>query len=115
MAYESALTAAQNVLRAGDLLAIFPEGALTPDGKVHKFKGGIMKILERDPVPVIPMALTNLWGSYFSRIEQGSAFVRPLRRGIFSRVGLQIGTQLSPQEVQPHVLQAHVARLLARA
>jgi hypothetical protein len=26
------------------------------------------------------MALTNLWGSYFSRIEQGGAMVRPFRR-----------------------------------
>jgi hypothetical protein len=43
-----------------------------------------VKILERAQadgmdVPVIPMALTNLWGSYFSRIEQGGAMVRPFR------------------------------------
>lgn len=74
-----------------------------------------MKILEREPVPVIPMALTNLWGSFFSRIEQGKAMVRPFRRGIFNRVGLQVGPQLPAQEVQPDVLHARVAGLLARA
>jgi 1-acyl-sn-glycerol-3-phosphate acyltransferase len=63
------------VLREGDLLAIFPEGGITRDGALQPFKGGIMKILERAQadglaVPVIPMALTNLWGSFFSRIEQ---------------------------------------------
>ena len=61
------------------------------------------------------MALTNLWGSYFSRVEQGNAMVRPFRRGMFSRVGLQVGQQLSAHEVQPELLRAHVARLLARA
>ena len=38
-----------------------------------------MKILASDPVPVIPAALHNLWGSSFSRIE-GAAMARPLRR-----------------------------------
>ena len=35
------------MLREGDLLAIFPEGAITRDGKLQPFKGGVMKILER--------------------------------------------------------------------
>ena len=61
------------------------------------------------------MALTNLWGSYFSRVERGDAMVRPFRRGMFSRVGLQVGTQLPPHEVRPDVLHTHVAGLLARA
>ncbi|MEN9984187.1 MAG: hypothetical protein RI918_2156, partial [Pseudomonadota bacterium] len=95
-AYEAAFEAAAKVLRDGDLLAIFPEGGITKDGTLQPFKGGIMKILgnaERDGVtaPVIPMALTNLWGSYFSRIEQDGAMVRPFRRGVFSRVGLNVG------------------------
>ena len=28
-----------------------------------------MKILELQPAPMVPMALTNLWGSFFGRIE----------------------------------------------
>ncbi len=74
-----------------------------------------MKILERAPVPVIPMALTNLWGSFFSRIEQGKAMERPFRRGIFDRVGLQVGPLLPAHVVQPELLHAHVAGLLACA
>jgi len=73
--YEAAFDAAAQVLREGDLLAIFPEGGITQDGTLQPFKGGIMKILERARadglgVPVVPMALTNLWGSFFSRIEE---------------------------------------------
>jgi 1-acyl-sn-glycerol-3-phosphate acyltransferase len=113
-AYEAAFAAAQKVLQEGDLLAIFPDGGLTLDGRLQEFKGGIMKILEREPVPVIPMALTNLWGSYFSRVEQGNAMVRPFRRGMFSRVGLQVGAPLAAEDVRPDVLQARVAALLAR-
>ena len=113
VAYEVAFAAAARVLEEGDLLAIFPEGGITRDGRLQEFKGGIMKILERNPVPVIPMALTNLWGSYFSRIEQGGAMSRPFRRGLFSRVGLNVGAALPAQTVQPAALHRHVARLLS--
>lgn len=112
-AYEAAFDEAARVLREGDLLAIFPEGAITRDGTLQEFKGGIMKVLKRQPVPVIPMALTNLWGSYFSRIEQGGAMVRPFRRGVFSRVGLNVGAPIPPAQVQPELLRTHVAQLLA--
>ncbi len=112
VAYEAAFEAAAKVLREGDLLAIFPEGAITRDGTLQEFKGGIMKILERQPVPVIPMALTNLWGSYFSRIEDKGAMVRPFRRGAFNRVGLNVGLPVQPAAVQPEMLHNEVARLL---
>ncbi len=117
-AYEAAFDAAAQVLREGDLLAIFPEGGITKDGTLQEFKGGIMKILERAGqdgvnVPVIPMALTNLWGSYFSRVEEGNAMVRPFRRGAFSRVGLNVGTPVPAAQVQPALLHDRVSGLLA--
>ena len=111
-AYEAAFKAAAQVLREGDLLGIFPEGGITRDGQLQEFKGGIMKILERQPVPVIPMALTNLWGSFFSRVEPGGAMVRPFRRGMFSRVGLNVGVPVVPEQVSPALLQSRVAQLL---
>ena len=123
VAYEQAFERAAQVLREGDLLAIFPEGALTRDGTLQPFKGGIMKILERaqqDGIrpPVVPMALTNLWGSFFSRIEvvngNRTAMVRPFRRGVLSRVGLHIGQALPAEQVQPELLREQVAVLLAQ-
>jgi 1-acyl-sn-glycerol-3-phosphate acyltransferase len=117
IAYEAAFDAAAQVLQEGDLLAIFPEGGITRDGNLQAFKGGIMKILECAEqqglvVPVIPMALVNLWGSFFSRVEKGGAMVRPFRRGMFSRVGLNVGPAMAAVEVQPEALQARVAGLL---
>ncbi len=117
--YQAAFDRAAAVLRDGDLLGIFPEGGITRDGQLQPFKGGIMKILARaadDGVraPVIPLALTHLWGSYFSRIEQGGAMVRPFRRGWFNRVGLNVGEPVPPEAVQPAALQARVEALLRR-
>jgi len=118
-AYEAAFEASARVLREGQLLAIFPEGSITRDGCLQEFKGGIVKILEGalrdgiDPV-VIPMALTNLWGSFFSRIEQGRAMVRPFRRGAFSRVGLHVGPPVAAGQAQPDRLRALVSELMAQ-
>ena len=117
IAYERAFEAATQVLQEGDLLAIFPEGGITKDGSLQPFKGGIMKIIESAAhkgmqPPVIPMALTNLWGSYFSRIEKDGAMVRPFRRGALSRVGLNVGTAIPAANIQPATLQANVAQLL---
>jgi 1-acyl-sn-glycerol-3-phosphate acyltransferase len=117
-AYAAAMAAAAEVLREGDLLGIFPEGGITRDGQLQPFKGGVAKILAQAStdglaVPVVPMALTNLWGSYFSRIEAGGAMVRPFRRGAFSRVGLNVGPALVGEAASPEALQGAVAALLA--
>ncbi len=116
-AYEAAFIAAGKVLKAGDLLAIFPEGGITRDGTLQEFKGGIMKILEQAKLqgiepPVIPMALTNLWGSFFSRIEKDGAMVRPFRRGLMNRVGLNVGEMTAAKDAQPQALRDSVQRLL---
>ena len=111
-AYAAAFEAADRVLAEGDLLGIFPEGGITRDGELQPFKGGIMKILERRPVPVVPVALQNLWGSYFSRVEGGTAMVKPFRRGLFARVGLVAGACDGAAQVDPEGLRARVRELL---
>ncbi|MET0382248.1 MAG: MFS transporter [Burkholderiaceae bacterium] len=110
-AYDAAFAAADQVLADGDLLGIFPEGSITADGELQPFKGGIMRILERRPVPVVPIALQNLWGSFFSRID-GAAMKRPLRRGVWNRVGLNVGQRIAPAAVTPQRLRQEVGRLL---
>ena len=81
-----------------------------------------MKVLEMAEAegvtaPVIPMALTNLWGSYFSRVElrdgKQVAMAKPFRRGFYSRVGLNVGSAMPRAEVEPAALHARVATLLA--
>jgi 1-acyl-sn-glycerol-3-phosphate acyltransferase len=54
-------------LVAGELVCIFPEGKLTPDGEIGPFKSGMERILAANPVPVVPMAIRGMWASIFSR------------------------------------------------
>ena len=115
VAYERAFAEARKVLAEGDLLCIFPEGGLSKDGQLGEFKGGVMKVLQTHPVPVVPLALSNLWGSYFSRVEKGNAMTKPFRRGLFSRVGLSAGVPVMPADVTPEGLRSKVQALLDAA
>ena len=44
-------------LAAGNLVCIFPEGSITQDGEIQRFRPGIEKIIARRAVPVVPVAL----------------------------------------------------------
>lgn len=84
--YEKAFTRIAQYLKEGELVCIFPEGKLTADGEMNEFRGGVTRILEETPVPVIPLALQGLWGSFFSRDPNKGLFHR-----IWSRVVLVAG------------------------
>jgi hypothetical protein len=93
----------------GDLVCIFPEGKITATGALNRFRPGIERILARNAVPVVPMALRGLWGSFFSR-EGGSAFRRPFRR-FWSRIEVVAGPALAPEAATAEALQAEVSAL----
>ncbi|MEE7559913.1 MFS transporter, partial [Xanthomonas sp. Kuri4-2] len=67
-------------LADGELVCIFPEGALTRDGAIAPFKSGVEKILARRPVPVVPMALRGMWSSMWSRRDSRLGRMRVPRR-----------------------------------
>jgi len=97
-------------LAEGDLVCIFPEGKITADGEVNAFKQGVQQIIERTPVPVVPMALRGLWGSFFSR-KGGAAMSRPFRRGVLNRLELVVGEPIAPEAVTPEGLRQIVLDL----
>jgi 1-acyl-sn-glycerol-3-phosphate acyltransferase len=97
-------------LEAGDLVGIFPEGRITDTGELYPFRKGITRIVERTPVPVVPMALKGLWGSFFSR-KDGPAMTRPLRRGLFAKVSLCVAAPVRPEAATPEALHDIVAGL----
>lgn len=79
-------------LQDGQLVCIFPEGTITRNGELNIFKPGVERILAKDPVPVTPISLHGLWGSFFSR-KKGSAMSglpHPRRRKIIVKVGVQL-------------------------
>jgi len=106
---ERAFEEAAKALRAGEIVGIFPEGRLTETGDLNAFRPGLQRILEQAPVPVVPMALRGLWGSFFSRSHQGKAMRR--WRGMFSRIALVAGTPFSPELATPEALQKSVLGL----
>ncbi len=104
--YDAAFKKIAEYLRNGEVVCIFPEGKLTGDGELNEFKNGIERIIEENPVPVIPMALQGLWGSFFSRAPGKGLFKR-----IWSRITLVAGTPVAPELAKRELLQAQVAQL----
>jgi len=106
---ERAFAAASATLADGEIVGIFPEGKLTDTGELNPFRPGVQQIVAATPVPVIPLALSGLWGSFFSRSHRGRAMRR--LRGIFSRIALSAGPPIPPERAQPDELRAVVLAL----
>lgn len=105
--YEQAFVSIRRKLRQGWVVGIFPEGKLTGDGEMDVFRrGGLTKILERDPVPVVPIALNGLWGSWTSR-KAGNA-LSTFPRGFRSELRVTIGDPVPPEQATPEHLEALV-------
>jgi 1-acyl-sn-glycerol-3-phosphate acyltransferase len=96
-------------LAAGNIVCIFPEGGITYDGEVARFRPGIEKILARRPVPVVPVSLGRLWGSWFSRNRSGG--LRKLPGRLFAKVPVTFGTPVPPSEVTAAKLELLVRTL----
>jgi 1-acyl-sn-glycerol-3-phosphate acyltransferase len=77
---ERAFAEIDAALAAGELVGIFPEGALTRDGDIAKFKSGVERVLAQRPVPVVPMALRGMWASMWSRRDSRFGRMRVPRR-----------------------------------
>ena len=107
---EAAFAEVAETLREGDLVAIFPEGRITDSGELYPFRPGVTRILAETPVPVIPIALRGLWGSFFSR-KGGPAMTKPFRRGAFSRIALIVDEPWPPAQATAEALQARVEEL----
>ncbi|HEY4555744.1 MAG TPA: MFS transporter [Lysobacter sp.] len=94
-------------LADGQIVGIFPEGALTKDGEIAAFKSGVERILERRPVPVIPMALRGLWASMWSRRDTRLGRMRVPRR-LRARVDVLADAPLDGTAVDAAMLEAKV-------
>ncbi|WP_028696876.1 MFS transporter [Pseudomonas cremoricolorata] len=104
--YEQAFARIAQCLQQGELVCIFPEGKLTGDGEIDVFKSGVKRILRETPVPVIPLALQGLWGSFFSRDPNKGVF-----RRLWSRVTVVAGAAIEVEAAQPELLRERVSAL----
>ncbi len=106
---DRAFAQAAEALQAGEIVGIFPEGKLTETGELNPFRPGVQQMIATTPVPVVPMALSGLWGSFFSRSHNGRAMRR--WRGIHSRIALVAAPPVPAGAVTLEGLQATVLAL----
>jgi 1-acyl-sn-glycerol-3-phosphate acyltransferase len=100
-----------DALAAGELVGIFPEGRITASGEMSPLRPGITQIIARSPVPIIPMGLSGLWGSIFSRAH-GSALSKPWMARPFRKIALQVGAPVMPENISLNGLQGEVMKLI---
>ncbi len=106
---EAAFDKVDAELAAGHIVCIFPEGGITSDGEIQRFRRGIERIVERRPVTVIPAALGRLWGSWFSRRKGGG--IRKIPGRLFARVPVIFGAAVAPADASAEKLELLVRTL----
>jgi len=106
---ERAFDTIDRALANGDVVGIFPEGKLTTDGDVDDFRPGVERILARRPVPVVPVGLRGLWGSFFSHAGGKPMTKRPRR--FWSRVEVVCGEPVQAPDANADALRARVQAL----
>jgi len=107
---QQAFTDIDAALAAGEVVGIFPEGALTKDGDIAPFKSGIERMLANRPVSVVPMALRGMWASMWSRRDTRLGRMRAPRR-FRANVGVVAGAPVDGLGVSAEALEAQVRAL----
>ena len=107
---EAAFAEVASALRNGELIGLFPEGGITRNGDIDRFRYGVGRIVGETPVPVIPMALRGLWGSFYSR-RYGAAMSKPSCLRWRAPIELVAGPAVAPRDVTPEALQQIVGEL----
>lgn len=107
---EQALDRVDIALANNEVVCVFPEGSLTRDGTLGRFRPGVERMVARRPVPVIPIALTGLWRSVFSRNPHARGLSRALDR-IGVRVGVVAGDPIPAHECTGERLKREVFQL----
>jgi acyl-[acyl-carrier-protein]-phospholipid O-acyltransferase/long-chain-fatty-acid--[acyl-carrier-protein] ligase len=98
----TAIETAVNALAKGEVVCLFPEGALTRTATLQKLNRGYELIARKARVPVMPIWLENVWGSVFS--YYGGHFFWKIPRVVPLRVWLYFGAPMSAAEATPEAV-----------
>jgi acyl-[acyl-carrier-protein]-phospholipid O-acyltransferase/long-chain-fatty-acid--[acyl-carrier-protein] ligase len=111
----ASIDAAVAALQRGEVVAIFPEGKLTRSGTTDVFKAGLERIASRAQVPVLPVWLDGLYGTWMSRAVNRAWF--KVGRKVDVRIGTPMPSSVSAGEARQAVMelghvqaQAHAER-----
>ncbi len=93
------------MLKAGEVVCLFPEGTISRTGQLSEFKRGYEKAVKGTGAVIVPFYLHGLWGSRFSR---SSGFLRENRQSGFKRdIVVSFGKAL-PDTIPAHELKQKV-------
>ena len=109
---DKAVAEVDAALAAGELVCIFPEGALTRDGQIAPFRRGIERILARRAVPVVPLALKGLWASMWSKRDSRLGRMRVPRR-FRAAIEVQADAPVPGEQATAQALETKVRALRA--
>ena len=85
----------RQLLRDGELICMFPEGGVSGNGLILRFKKGLSRMLPPDrDVPILPVRIGMLWGSMFPYYKGHFHFIMPRQFPI--PVAVAIGKRISP-------------------
>jgi acyl-[acyl-carrier-protein]-phospholipid O-acyltransferase/long-chain-fatty-acid--[acyl-carrier-protein] ligase len=94
---KSALQTINQLLKAGEVVCLFPEGAISRNGQLGEFRHGYERTVEEVNGYIVPFYLHGLWGSKLSRASSKlyENRTRGLKRNILVAFGdpLPITTQ----------------------
>ena len=103
----NAMQSIVSLLNDDCVVGIFPEGHISITGELSNLKRGFEKILSesKDGVVVVPFAVNDMWGSFFSKaprsIKRKKKF--SLRREIHVSIGESLGSQTTRSEVKKSI------------
>ncbi|WP_287603686.1 AMP-binding protein [Thiothrix sp.] len=93
------------MLKAGEVVCLFPEGTISRTGQLSEFKRGYEKAVKDTGAVIVPFYLHGLWGSRFSR---AGGFLRESRQSGFKRdIVVSFGKAL-PTSIPAHELKQKV-------
>jgi acyl-[acyl-carrier-protein]-phospholipid O-acyltransferase/long-chain-fatty-acid--[acyl-carrier-protein] ligase len=67
---KEALASINKLLKAGEVVCLFPEGSISRSGQLGEFKKGYERCVDGAEGVILPFYLRGLWGSRFSRSSE---------------------------------------------
>ena len=102
---KDALNQVNELLKAGEVVCLFPEGAISRNGQLGEFKRGYERAVDGADGVILPFYLRGLWGSRFSRSSGQLQKNRntALRRDVIVAFGKPLPMTTPAHELKRHV------------
>jgi acyl-[acyl-carrier-protein]-phospholipid O-acyltransferase/long-chain-fatty-acid--[acyl-carrier-protein] ligase len=107
---KAALQQINALLRAGEVVCLFPEGTISRSGQLGEFKHGYERTVEGVDGIILPFYIRGLWGSRFSRSSEKLQEIRNtrLRGDVIVAFGKALPMDTQADELKRRVLELSI-------